>query len=72
MQGAESTWYGCQVVPALISAVIGSKSTTREMSIPIPTFGHTPLVGGNFENGYDEATTNIKSRIWDVALRKRF
>ena len=32
----------------------------------------TPLVGGNFENGYDEATSNIKGRTWDVALRKRF
>jgi hypothetical protein len=42
------------------------------MSIPVPTFGHTPLVGGNFENGYDEATTDIKGRSWDVALRKRF
>ena len=41
---AESTWYGCQVVPGPISAVIGSKSTTREMSIPVPTFRHTPLV----------------------------
>ena len=30
------------------------------MTIPVPTFGHTPLVGGNFENGYDEATTNIQ------------
>jgi hypothetical protein len=42
------------------------------MTIPVPTFGHTRLVGGNFENGYDEETTNIKSRTWDVALRKRF
>jgi hypothetical protein len=42
------------------------------MSIPIPTFGHTPLVSGNLENDYNEATTNIKDRTWDVALRKRF
>jgi len=42
------------------------------MSIPIPTFGHTPFVGDNFENGYDEATANIKGRTWYVALRKRF
>jgi hypothetical protein len=41
------------------------------MTIPVPTFGHTPLVGGNFENGYDEATTNIKGRTWDGALRER-
>ena len=27
------------------------------MTIPVPTFGHTPLVDGNLENGYDEATT---------------
>src|SRR5258707_9546803 len=72
LQGAESTLYGCQVVPGPISAVIGSKPTTREMTIPVPTFGHTPLVGGNLESGYDEATTNIKGRTWDVALRKRF
>ena len=32
----------------------------------------SPLVVGNFENGYDEATSNIKGRTWDVALRKRF
>jgi hypothetical protein len=37
-----------------------------------PTLRHTPLVDGNFENGYDEATTNIKARTWEVALRKRF
>jgi hypothetical protein len=35
------------------------------MSIPIPTFGHTPLVGGDLENDYNEATTNIK----DVGCR---
>jgi hypothetical protein len=29
-------------------AVLGSKSTTREMSIPVPTCRHTPLVVGNF------------------------
>ncbi len=62
----------CRVVPGPISAVIGSKSTTREMSIPVPTFRHTPLIGGNLENDYSEATTNIKDRTWDVALRKRF
>jgi len=27
---------------------------------------------GNFENGDDEATTNIKGRTWDISLRKRF
>jgi hypothetical protein len=42
------------------------------MSIPIPTFGHTAFVVSNFENDYNEATTNIKGRTWDVALRKRF
>ena len=42
------------------------------MSTPIPTFGHTPLVGGNLENDYNETTTKIKYRTWDVALRKRF
>ena len=45
-----------------MSAVVGSKSTTREMSIPVPTFGHTPFVVDNFENGSDEATTNVKGR----------
>jgi hypothetical protein len=40
------------------------------MSIPVPTFRHTLFVGGNFENGYDEATANIKGRTWYVALRK--
>jgi hypothetical protein len=40
------------------------------MSIPAPTFGHTPLVVGNFENDSDEATTNIKRRNWDPALKK--
>ena len=55
-----------------ISAVIGSNSTTREMRIPVPRFRHTPLVDGNLENGYDEATTNINDRSCDVALRKRF
>jgi hypothetical protein len=29
-----------------------------------------PFVAGTFENGYDEATTNIEDRTWDVALRK--
>jgi len=29
-------------------------------------------VVGNFENGYDEATTNIEDRTWGIALRKRF
>jgi hypothetical protein len=27
-----------------------------------PTWRHTPLVDGNFENDYDEVTTNIKGR----------
>jgi len=40
--------------------------------MPIPTFGHTPLVGGNLENDYNEATTTIKGRTSDGALRKRF
>src|SRR5215472_6224061 len=56
LQKAKSTWYGCQIAPEVISAVPGSKSTTREMSIPSPTWRHTPLVVGNFDNGYDEAT----------------
>jgi hypothetical protein len=30
------------------------------------------LVIDDVENGYDEATANIKGRTWDVALRKRF
>jgi len=30
------------------------------------------LVVDGVENGYDEATTNINGRTWDVALRKRF
>jgi len=41
------------------------------MSILSPTWRHTPLVVGNLENGYDEAT-KIKGRTWDVASRKRF
>src|SRR5439155_24833490 len=60
LQRAKSTWYGCQVVPGAISAVLGSKPTTREMSIPVPTFRHTPFVVGNFENGGGEATAKIK------------
>jgi iron complex outermembrane recepter protein len=31
-----------------------------------------PFVAGAEENGYDEATANIKGRTWYVALRKRF
>ncbi len=39
------------------------------MSIPVPTFRHTPLIGGNLENDYSEATANIKGRTWYVALK---
>jgi len=46
-----------------MSAVIGSKLTTGERRIPVPTFRQSPLVVGNFENGYDEATTYIKSHL---------
>jgi hypothetical protein len=31
-----------------------------------------PLVLGSGENGYDEATANIRGRVWYVALKKRF
>jgi iron complex outermembrane receptor protein len=31
-----------------------------------------PFVAGTFENGYDEATFDIKGRFWYVALKKRF
>jgi iron complex outermembrane receptor protein len=31
-----------------------------------------PFVAGAFENGYDEALTNIKGRFWYVGLKKRF
>jgi hypothetical protein len=31
-----------------------------------------PFVAGAGENGYDEATANIKGRTWYVALTKRF
>ena len=31
-----------------------------------------PFVAGGFENGYDQATANIKGRTWYVALKKRF
>jgi hypothetical protein len=31
-----------------------------------------PFVGGAQENGYDEATVNIKGPTWYVALTKRF
>jgi outer membrane receptor protein involved in Fe transport len=31
-----------------------------------------PFVAGAFENGYDEATANIRGRTWYVALKKRF
>jgi len=30
------------------------------------------FVSDGVENGYDEATTNVKGRTWDVASRKRF
>ena len=46
---AESIWFGCQVVPGVISAVIGSKSTRSQMSIPVPTFRHTAFVVGNLK-----------------------
>src|SRR5262249_22175750 len=51
LQRAESTWYGCQLVPGAISAVLGSKSTTRERRTPVPTLRQSPLVVGNFANG---------------------
>ena len=31
-----------------------------------------PFVAGAIENGYDEATANIKGRTWYVALKERF
>ena len=31
-----------------------------------------PFVAGSGENGYDEATANIRGRTWYVALKKRF
>jgi outer membrane receptor protein involved in Fe transport len=31
-----------------------------------------PFVAGAGENGYDQATANIKGRTWYVALTKRF
>src|SRR5213075_2817160 len=31
-----------------------------------------PFVAGSGENGYDEATANIKGRTWYVALTKPF
>jgi iron complex outermembrane recepter protein len=31
-----------------------------------------PFVAAAFENGYDEATANIRGRTWYVALKKRF
>src|SRR5207245_2672008 len=31
-----------------------------------------PFVAGYVENGYDEWHTNIRGRIWYVALKKRF
>jgi len=31
-----------------------------------------PFVAAAFENGYDEQTTNLKGRVWYVALKKRF
>jgi hypothetical protein len=31
-----------------------------------------PFVAAASENGYDEQTTNIKGRMWYVALKKRF
>ena len=31
-----------------------------------------PFVAGNFENGYDQWTANIRGRTWFVALTKRF
>jgi hypothetical protein len=42
------------------------------MSMPNPTFRHTPFVVGDFESDYDEVTANIKGRTLAVALRKRF
>jgi iron complex outermembrane recepter protein len=31
-----------------------------------------PFVAGNFENGFDQRTANIRGRTWYVALTKRF
>jgi hypothetical protein len=33
---------------------------------------HSIFRNGSFENDYGEATTNIKDRTSDIALRKRF
>ena len=60
---AESAWYGCQVVPGPISAVIGSKSTTREMSIPIPTFGHTAFVSSNLKTATTKRRPTSRVRL---------
>jgi hypothetical protein len=42
---------------------LGVQKTTDEDS---------PFVAAAFENGYDEATANIRGRTWYVALKKRF
>src|SRR6476660_2384896 len=60
MQTAESTWYGCQIVPAAISTALGSKPTTGERTIPAQTFRHTAFIIDNFESDYERATTIIK------------
>jgi hypothetical protein len=31
-----------------------------------------PFGAGTFENGYEEATFDIKGRFWYAALKKRF
>jgi hypothetical protein len=31
-----------------------------------------PFVAEAFENGYDESLATIKSRFWNVQLKKRF
>jgi outer membrane receptor for ferrienterochelin and colicin len=31
-----------------------------------------PFAAANFENGYDQRTTNIKGRTWYVAFKKLF
>ena len=47
-------------------------NTTITLGVNNVTDLAPPFVAGSLENGYDEATANIKGRTWYVALKKRF
>jgi hypothetical protein len=47
-------------------------NTTITLSVNSVMDLEPPFVAGSVENGYHEATANIKGRTWYVALKKRF